>query len=188
MRLKRTVRITVTNERAVAFRPAGAAVSTEDGRAPEVLKSNEGGSEMNSLADALTARFSEGRAGGESGRADTLITAAMALSQAVEALSSMNFQRGAQPPDLRRGVLFYEEVRRFEVALILEALRITRGCQSRAAALLGLNKTTLNSMIKRYGIHVGERNANAGAQCVEARADEPQPARAHVTQDLARSA
>jgi DNA-binding NtrC family response regulator len=47
--------------------------------------------------------------------------------------------------DIARGVNFYEEVKRFEIDLILRALEQTGGHQSRAARLLGLNATTLNS-------------------------------------------
>jgi DNA-binding NtrC family response regulator len=55
--------------------------------------------------------------------------------------------------DLARGVNFYDEVKRFEIDLIRRALEQTGGHQSRAARLLGLNATTLNSKIKSYNIH-----------------------------------
>ena len=54
--------------------------------------------------------------------------------------------------DISRGVNFYDEVRRFEIDLIRRALDQTSGHQSRAARLLGLNATTLNSKIKSYNI------------------------------------
>lgn len=54
--------------------------------------------------------------------------------------------------DISRGINFYEEVRRFETDLIRRALSQTGGHQSRAARLLGLNATTLNSKIKSYNI------------------------------------
>ena len=54
--------------------------------------------------------------------------------------------------DISRGVNFYDEVRRFEIDLIRRALDQTGGHQSRAARLLGLNATTLNSKIKTYNI------------------------------------
>lgn len=54
--------------------------------------------------------------------------------------------------DVARGVNFYEEVKRFETDLIRQALDQTAGHQSRAARLLGLNATTLNSKIKSYNI------------------------------------
>lgn len=54
--------------------------------------------------------------------------------------------------DLARGVNFYDEVKKFEIDLIRRALEQTAGHQSRAARLLGLNATTLNSKIKSYNI------------------------------------
>ncbi|HQU84863.1 MAG TPA: sigma-54 dependent transcriptional regulator [Pyrinomonadaceae bacterium] len=54
--------------------------------------------------------------------------------------------------DLSRGVNFYDEVRKFETDIIRRALDQTGGHQSRAARLLGLNATTLNSKIKTYNI------------------------------------
>jgi DNA-binding NtrC family response regulator len=54
--------------------------------------------------------------------------------------------------DISRGINFYDEVRRFETDLIRRALDQTGGHQSRAARLLGLNATTLNSKIKSYNI------------------------------------
>src|SRR4029453_1830606 len=56
--------------------------------------------------------------------------------------------------DIARGVNFYDEVKRFEIDLILRALEQTGGHQSRAARLLGLNATTLNSKIKSYAIRL----------------------------------
>lgn len=88
----------------------------------------------------------------EAQRNDTLIKAALSLSQAIEALGSLNFFSELRPPDVSRGVDFYREVRRFECALISEALRLTGGSQTRASALLGLKPTTLNCIIKRYDI------------------------------------
>jgi transcriptional regulator with GAF, ATPase, and Fis domain len=54
--------------------------------------------------------------------------------------------------DISRGVNFYDEVKKFEIDLIRRALDQTGGHQSRAARLLGLNATTLNSKIKTYNI------------------------------------
>ena len=49
---------------------------------------------------------------------------------------------------------FYEEVSRFEIDLIKRALLQTAGHQGRAARLLNLRATTLNSKIKHYGIRL----------------------------------
>jgi transcriptional regulator with GAF, ATPase, and Fis domain len=53
---------------------------------------------------------------------------------------------------LESGVDFYSEVSRFEVDLIKRALLQTAGHQGRAARLLNLKVTTLNSKIKHYNI------------------------------------
>ncbi|MBK9766776.1 MAG: hypothetical protein IPP63_07035 [Chloracidobacterium sp.] len=54
--------------------------------------------------------------------------------------------------DIARGVNFYDEIKKFEIDLIRRALDQTGGHQSRAARLLGLNATTLNSKIKTHHI------------------------------------
>jgi DNA-binding NtrC family response regulator len=52
------------------------------------------------------------------------------------------------------GLDFYDEVSRFEMELINRALFQTRGHQGRAARLLNLKVTTLNSKIKHYNIRL----------------------------------
>lgn len=47
---------------------------------------------------------------------------------------------------------FYEEVSRFEIAMIKTALHRTRGNQRLAARLLNLNSSTLNAKVKQYDI------------------------------------
>jgi DNA-binding NtrC family response regulator len=54
--------------------------------------------------------------------------------------------------DKRDRVNFYEEVARFEAALIRRALRRTNGHQVDAARLLSMNPSTLNAKIKQYKI------------------------------------
>ncbi len=68
------------------------------------------------------------------------------------AASQVGGQRIATQIDLSRGISFYDEVNRFQVELIRRALEITGGHQSRAAKLLGMNTTTLNSKIRYYNI------------------------------------
>jgi len=53
---------------------------------------------------------------------------------------------------LSDGIDLFKEVKRFEINLIKLALDQTRGHQARAAKLLNINPTTLNSKIKLYGI------------------------------------
>lgn len=54
--------------------------------------------------------------------------------------------------NLAEGIDFYDEVQRFETSLIRLALDHTRGHQARAAKLLRIKPTTLNSKIKLYRI------------------------------------
>src|SRR5262245_47311813 len=56
--------------------------------------------------------------------------------------------------DIASGISFYDEVSRFEIELIRRALELTNGHQSKAAKLLGMNNTTLNSKIKVYNIKI----------------------------------
>jgi transcriptional regulator with GAF, ATPase, and Fis domain len=57
-------------------------------------------------------------------------------------------------PTIDDGIDFYDEVKRFEIDLIKRALLQTGGHQGRAAQLLNLKITTLNSKIKHYNITV----------------------------------
>ena len=57
-----------------------------------------------------------------------------------------------QTLDIHDGINFYDEVTEFEIGLIRRALTHTRGHQARAARLLKLKVTTLNSKIKQYKI------------------------------------
>jgi len=54
--------------------------------------------------------------------------------------------------DLAGGIDFYDEVKRFETTLIKMALEQTGGNQAKAAELLHIKPTTLNSKIKLYQI------------------------------------
>jgi DNA-binding NtrC family response regulator len=71
-----------------------------------------------------------------------------------KASSQGGAQRLATQMDLSQGISFYDEVNRFQIELIRRALEITGGHQSRAAKLLGMNTTTLNSKIRYYNIRL----------------------------------
>jgi DNA-binding NtrC family response regulator len=71
---------------------------------------------------------------------------ALLLLREVESL------RLTEPVNLSRKVRLCDEVQRFEADLICSALSRTAGNQTRAARLLGIKLTTLNSKIKRYKI------------------------------------
>ncbi len=52
----------------------------------------------------------------------------------------------------KQGVDFNQAVKLFEINLIQQALRQTKGHQTKAAKLLKLKVSTLNSIVKRYKI------------------------------------
>ena len=81
---------------------------------------------------------------------DVLRDVALSLWKEVQSLGS-----SVNVTSIERGIKLYDEVRRFEVDLIERALEQTGGNQTRAARLLGINLTTLNSKIKRYNICAG---------------------------------
>ncbi|HZH91969.1 MAG TPA: helix-turn-helix domain-containing protein [Pyrinomonadaceae bacterium] len=80
------------------------------------------------------------------GRIELLQKAALSLLKEVQTISTL------EAADIVRGIKFYDEVERFECELISRALELTGGHQVRAARLLGLKVTTLNSKVKRYRI------------------------------------
>ena len=51
------------------------------------------------------------------------------------------------------GIDYYQATRRYETTLIKTALKKCQGNQTKAAKLLKLNISTLNAIIKRYGIN-----------------------------------
>jgi DNA-binding protein Fis len=84
----------------------------------------------------------------ESAKSEVLKTVAYTLLRQVYGVTE------PQKLDVQRGIDFYDEVRRFEVSLIKQALFYAHGKQSAAASLLNLNATTLHSKIKFYGIEI----------------------------------
>ena len=92
----------------------------------------------------------------DAARLGVLRDAARSLSLAMKTLRTLELSGQPAAPDVGRGVDFYDEVRRFEILLIERALQHTGGSQVRAASLLGLKTTTLNSKIKGYRINSKE--------------------------------
>ena len=83
-----------------------------------------------------------------------LVRQTTALGLAIQALQFIEL------PELKDEIDFYEEVRRFEIALIERALWRSSGSQTEAARLLQLKLTTLNSKLKTYDIQVGRSAAD----------------------------
>ena len=88
---------------------------------------------------------------------------AQALMEETESLDRENAlaetSASANRLDIKSGIDFFEEVRRFETKLITLALKYSGGNQARAARLLGLGTTTLNYKIKAYELpwHIAEK-------------------------------
>lgn len=76
---------------------------------------------------------------------DNLREAALSVLKELDSLTNSQSE-----PDRKLGL--QEEVQRYEIELICDALHKTRGNQRQAAKLLGVKVTTLNCKIKRYGI------------------------------------
>jgi DNA-binding protein Fis len=90
------------------------------------------------------------------GRVRRLVDLAGSLMKEVQVLARdkafVDESANLRSLDLAKGIDFYNEVQRFETALIKLALEEASGNQARAARLLGLRATTLNSKIKLYDI------------------------------------
>jgi DNA-binding NtrC family response regulator len=86
----------------------------------------------------------------------SLREAALTVLRELDSMTSRQ-STGHQTFDLQ------EEVQRYEIELITNALHRTRGNQRRAAQLLGVKVTTLNCKIKRFGISIEEPDLSAVA-------------------------
>ena len=112
---------------------------------------------MNSNLSALTTSNTQSSHELES-NVMTLGEVLSALSNAVTSLQSLkdsetnhifkNFEINF-PKD---GIDFYKATKLYEINLIKQALRLTKGHQANAAELLRLRTSTLNSIIKRHKI------------------------------------
>jgi len=71
---------------------------------------------------------------------------------ATELMSELDGLENTPRINLPDGINIYDEVLRYEIELISKALKLTGNHQLRAAKLLGIKPTTLNSKIKRYRI------------------------------------
>jgi transcriptional regulator with GAF, ATPase, and Fis domain len=85
--------------------------------------------------------------------AESILKLRHLISQLMAEVESLD-EKSILPPNQEDSepIDFYEETRRFEIALIKRALRQTNGHQVLAARLLNLNPTTLHAKIKQYGL------------------------------------
>jgi transcriptional regulator with GAF, ATPase, and Fis domain len=96
-------------------------------------------------------------AGADGGRdrADSVLSKTTTLKQlALKLLVEAQSLNEVPMLDVGNGIDFYEEVKRFEVDLIQSALSLAGGNQVKAARLLNMKVTTLNSKIKHYDINI----------------------------------
>jgi len=77
-----------------------------------------------------------------------------ALAEAAEVLEQTALLNKDPTCKVRQKIDFYREVERFKIALIRSALAHADGQQKKAAELLSIHLSTLNAMIKRYGIGI----------------------------------
>lgn len=86
---------------------------------------------------------------------NTLAKRATQLANELTSLASTSMIRDEAADavaNVANGIDFYDVIATFETLLITTALTATRGNQRRAAKLLNLKTTTLNSLINRYKI------------------------------------
>lgn len=98
--------------------------------------------------DELAAVAGDDELAGADGNITSLRELTFKLLRKVESIGEV------RAPDIQSGIDFYEEVSRFEIDLIKRALVQTGGHQRRAARLLNLKVTTLNSKIKHYNLNM----------------------------------
>ncbi len=97
-------------------------------------------------------------------RLKALKEVARALLRELDSLTTSQIQ------DESESVRLYDEVQRFESALIRHALGRSGGSQTRAAKMLGVKLTTLNTKIKRYKISRHESDGENNLQNQESAA------------------
>jgi DNA-binding NtrC family response regulator len=78
-----------------------------------------------------------------------------AIERLVATAESLELTNG---PPVELGIDFYGEMQRYELLLIHRALRQAEGSQAKAAALLRLSPTTLNSKLKHYAVRAAKAN------------------------------
>ena len=108
---------------------------------------------MNSIATWESAELESVATPDESSESSTSRNSITTLRELVlRLLCEVQSINEVSPLTIDNGFDFYDEVSRFEIDLIKRALLQTGGHQVRAAKLLNLKVTTLNSKIKHYNI------------------------------------
>ena len=103
----------------------------------------------NAQVESGKSEKSAGGNGSSTARTSTVTALKAIASRLMREVESLN---EVQTVDIHQGIDFYDQVTEFEIGLIRRALTYTHGHQGRAARLLNLKVTTLNSKIKQYKI------------------------------------
>jgi DNA-binding protein Fis len=103
----------------------------------------------NAEVESVSSEKATGENGSPTGRPSTVMALKALASRLMREVESLN---EVHTVDIHDGIDFYDEVTEFEIGLIRRALAYTHGHQGRAARLLNLKVTTLNSKIKQYKI------------------------------------
>lgn len=86
---------------------------------------------------------------------DQLVMLAKALATEIEILKA---ELSKDDHIDNGGINFYDEVERYEIELIRNALNQCGGNQTQAAKLLHLKSTTFHAKMKHYGLHPARSN------------------------------
>ena len=86
-------------------------------------------------------------------RIEQLVMLAKALANEIETLQTEISTNGNHGRQINDGIDFYDEVERYEIELIKDALKQSNGNQTQAARLLKMKTTTLNAKMKHYGLN-----------------------------------
>ena len=86
------------------------------------------------------------------GEALTSLRSAVSKLQTLKDVETNQYFRNFEVNFPREGIDFYKATKLYEINLVKQALRITKGHQANAAKLLKMRTSTLNSFIKRHKI------------------------------------
>lgn len=80
------------------------------------------------------------------------LTNAVSTLQSIKDVETNAFFKNFEMRFPKDGIDFYKATQLYEINLIKQALRVTKGHQAKAAKLLKMRTSTLNSIIKRHEI------------------------------------
>lgn len=113
---------------------------------------------MNPILSQLAVRNGNSAGAGEEslmalGEALSSLRIAVSKLQTLKDSETNQYFRSFEVNFPRDGIDFYKATRLYEINLVKQALRVTKGHQAKAAKLLKMRTSTLNSFIKRHNIN-----------------------------------